>query len=232
MGLREQAMTMWSNRYWALGGGSLDLDEAGTIVVDREPAIQALNQLQTEVTQYSPPGALSFGLPEASAEFVAGRVAMVEMWPSFLGPMTLDPEQATAGVLGNVAVAQVPGSTPHSGGWGLGVAADSDNPDAAYAFARLANSATYDLQCFQQTGKGPVRQSTYDALSQQPDLEQYWLVPQGEAVQVANPRSRAPQAGEINDMFDEVVARFLAGELSAEQAVDEMQSRLDDILAA
>jgi multiple sugar transport system substrate-binding protein len=232
MGLREQAMTMWSNRYWALGGGSLDLDENGAITIDREAAIQALEQLQTEVNDYSPPGALTFGLPEASAEFLNGRVAMVEMWPSFLGPMTIDPEQATPEVLGNVAVAQVPGGIPHSGGWGLSIAADSDAPDAAYAFIQLATSPTYDLDCFQQTGKGPVRQSTYDALSGQADLEQYWLGPMGEAVQAANPRSRAPQAGELNDMFDEVVARFLAGELTAEQAVDEMQSRIDETLGA
>jgi hypothetical protein len=33
-------------------------------------------------------------------------------------------------------------------------------------------------------------------------------------------------------MFDEVVARFLAGELTAEQAVDEMQSRIDQALGA
>jgi multiple sugar transport system substrate-binding protein len=232
MGLREQAMTMWSNRYWALGGGSLDLDENGAITIDREAAIQALEQLQTEVNDYSPPGALTFGLPEASAEFLNGRVAMVEMWPSFLGPMTIDPEQATPEVLGNIAVAQVPGGIPHSGGWGLSIAADSDAPDAAYAFIQLATSPKYDLDCFQQTGKGPVRQSTYDALSGQADLEQYWLGPMGEAVQAANPRSRAPQAGELNDMFDEVVARFLAGELTSEQAVDEMQSRIDETLGA
>ncbi len=230
MGLREQAMTMWSNRYWALGGGSLDLDENGTITIDREPAIQALNQLQTEVNALSPPGALAFGLPEASAEFVNGRVAMVEMWPSFLGPMTIDPEQVTPEVLGNVAVAQVPGGIPHSGGWGLGIAADSDAPEAAYAFIRLATSPAYDVNCFLETGKGPVRQSTYDALSEEAG-EQYWLGAQAEAIQAANPRSRAPQAGELNDMFDEVVARFLAGELTAEQAVDEMQSRIDQTLA-
>jgi len=87
------------------------------------------------------------------------------------------------------------------------------------------------MECFQQTGKGPVRQSTYETLGQQADLEQYWLGPQGEAVQAANPRSRAPEAGELNDMFDEVVSRFLAGELTAEQAVDEMQNRIDQILA-
>ena len=231
MGLREQAMTMWSNRYWALGGGSLDLDETGTITIDREPAIAALNQLQSDVTQYSPPGALAFGLPEASAEFVNGRVAMVEMWPSFLGPMTIDPEQVTPEVLGNVAVAQVPGGIPHSGGWGLSIAADSDAPEAAYAFIRLATSPQYDVNCFQQTGKGPVRQSTYDTLSEGTGAEQYWLGAQGEALQAANPRSRAPQAGELNDIFDEVVARFLAGELTAEDAVDEMQSRIDETLA-
>jgi multiple sugar transport system substrate-binding protein len=230
MGKREQAMTMWSNRYWGLGGGSLDLDENGEIIIDKEIAIDALNRLKAETLDYSPPGALEFALPEAMAEFLAGNVAMVEMWPSFGGPMTLDPEQAAPEVLGNVGVAQVPGGIPHSGGWGLGISADSDNADAAYDFIRLANSAEYDLKCFLETGKGPVRQSTYDTLSADPELEQYWLVPQGTAVANANPRSRAPQAGAINDMFDEVVARFLAGELTAEEAADEMQNRLDEIV--
>jgi multiple sugar transport system substrate-binding protein len=230
MGKREQAMTMWSNRYWGLGGGSLDLDENGQIIIDKEIAIDALNRLKAETLEFSPPGALEFALPEAMAEFLAGNVVMVEMWPSFGGPMTIDPEAAAEGVLGNVGVAQVPGGIPHSGGWGLAVTADGDNPDAAYEFVRLANSAEYDLKCFLETGKGPVRLSTYETLSADPDLEQFWLTDVGTAVENANPRSRAPQAGAINDMFDEVVARFLADELTAEEAADEMQNRLDEIL--
>jgi multiple sugar transport system substrate-binding protein len=124
----------------------------------------------------------------------------------------------------------VPGGIPHSGGWGLAITADTENPEAAYAYIRMATSAEYDLRCFLETGKGPSRLSTYDTLTSDPNLEQYWLADVGIAVGKANPRSRAPQAGAINDMFDEVVARFLAGELSAEEAADEMQSRLDEIL--
>ena len=193
MGLREQAMTMWSNRYWALGGGSLDLDENGTITIDREPAIQALNLLQTEVNEDSPPGALSFGLPEASAEFVNGRVAMVEMWPSFLGPMTIDAEQVAPEVLGNVAVAQVPGGIPHSGGWGLSIPADSDAPEAAYAFIRLATSpitiwTVSSRPARAQYGRAPTR-----PWASRPISSSTGSAPQGEAVQAANPRSRAPR---------------------------------------
>lgn len=50
---------------------------------------------------------------------------------------------------------------------------------------------------------------------------------QAEAVGSANARSRGASAGAVNDMFDEVVARYLADELTAEAAVEEMQSRLD-----
>lgn len=230
MAKREQAMTMWSNRYWGLGGGSLDLDENGKITIDKAIAVDALNRLKKETLDFSPPGALEAALPESMAEFMAGNAAFVEMWPSFGGPMTIDPEVAAPEVLGNVGVAQVPGGIPHSGGWGLAIAADTENPDAAYAYIRMATSAEYDLRCFLETGKGPSRLSTYDTLTSDPNLEQYWLADVGIAVGEANPRSRAPQAGAINDMFDEVVARFLAGELSAEEAADEMQSRLDEIL--
>lgn len=221
MGLREQALTMWSNRYWGMGGGYFDADQSGQIQFSRDIAIRALEQLKIDVDKYSPPGALAFGLPEASAQFLSGSVAMVEMWPSFLGPMTLDPAGAAA-VLGNVGAAQVPGGVPHSGGWGLAVPADSKNKDAAKAFVTLATSPETDLACFGETGKGPVYQATYD------EADAYWLAEQGTAVAAANPRSRGVRAGEINDMFDEVVSRFLAGELTAEQAADEMQTRLNN----
>jgi len=221
MGLREQALTMWSNRYWGLGGGSLDADETGKVALDKALAIQALEQLKTDIEKYSPPGALTYGLPEASAQFTAGKVAMIEMWPSFLGPMTLDAEGASA-IVGKVAAAPVPGGKPHSGGWGLAVAADSANKEAAVDFVKLATSLAYDGKCFAETGKGPVYTATYGSAG-----DQYWMEVQAEAVGSANARSRGAAAGAVNDMFDEVVARYLAGELTAEQAVDEMQTRLD-----
>lgn len=219
MGLREQALTMWSNRYWGLGGGSLDPDESGKVKIDRALAIAALEQLKNDVTRFSPPGALGFGLPEASAQFMAGKVAMIEMWPTFLGPMTLD-ASANSAVAGKVAAAKVPGGRPHSGGWGLGVPASSQNREAAIAFVKKASSASTDASCFATTGKGPVYTATYTKGTQ------YWLPQLAEAVGSANPRSRGADAGRVNDMFDEVVARYLAGELSAGQAADEMQTRL------
>ncbi len=219
MGLREQALTMWSNRYWGLGGGSLDPDKTGKVSIDPAIAKAALEQLARDVKEFSPPGALAYGLPEASAQFLSGNVAMVEMWPSFLGPMTLDPEGAKA-VLGKVAVALVPGGYPHSGGWGLAVPASSGNQAAAKAFIKLATSVETDGRCLTETGKGPVYASTYQT------AKAYWLPAQADAIANAQPRSRGEEAGRINDMFDEVVARFLSGELTSDAAVAEMQSRL------
>lgn len=219
MGLREQALTMWSNRYWGLGGGSLDPGQSGKVSVDRKIAIAALEQLKKDVTDFSPPGALSSGLPEASGQFVSGKVAMIEMWPTFLGPMTLD-ASANSAIAGKVAAAAVPGGKPHSGGWGLAVPGSSENQEAAIAFVKKATTAVADESCFAKTGKGPVYSATYSKGSQ------YWLPELSKAVAAAYPRSRGADAGRVNDMFDEVVARFLAGELSAEQAADEMQTRL------
>jgi ABC-type glycerol-3-phosphate transport system substrate-binding protein len=219
MGLREQALTMWSNRYWGLGGGSLDPDKTGKVSIDPAIAKAALEQLARDVKEFSPPGALAYGLPEASAQFLSGNVAMVEMWPSVLGPMTLDPEGAKA-VLGKVAVALVPGGYPHSGGWGLAVPASSGTQAAAKAFIKLATSVETDGRCLTETGKGPVYASTYQT------AKAYWLPAQADAIANAQPRSRGEEAGRINDMFDEVVARFLSGELTSDAAVAEMQSRL------
>ncbi|WP_420002633.1 extracellular solute-binding protein [Arenibacterium sp. LLYu02] len=219
MGLREQALTMWSNRYWGLGGGSLDPDATGKVALDPQIAAAALEQLKTDVTAYSPPGALSFGLPEASGQFLAGNVAMVEMWPTFLGPMTLD-ASANAAVAGKIAAAPVPGNRPHSGGWGLAVPEASRHQEAAVAFVERATTAAVDESCFASTGKGPVYSATYATGSE------YWLPELSEAVASANPRSRGADASRVNDMFDEVVARFLAGELTSEEAALQMQDRL------
>ncbi len=219
MGLREQALTMWSNRYWGLGGGNFDPGPDGKITIDKAIAIAALEQLNKDVTEFSPPGALSFGLPEASAQFMAGKVAMVEMWPTFLGPMTLD-ASANSAIAGKVAAAPVPGGKPHSGGWGLAVPASSTKQEAAIAFAKMASSAATDESCFASTGKGPVYTATYGKGSE------YWLPQLADAVGSAYPRSRAATAGTVNDMFDEVVARYLAGELTAAAAADEMETRL------
>jgi multiple sugar transport system substrate-binding protein len=222
MGDRAQGLTMWSNRYWGLGGGSLDPDGAGKLTLDQPIAIKALEQLKADVFTNSPKGALSFSAVDASAQFLNGKAAMVEMWPSYLGPITLDP--ARAGVtLGKAAAAMEPGGHPHSGGLGLSVISTSKNKEAALAFIKLATSQKYDKECFAKTGKGPVYAETYAT-----DGPQYWLKPLAEAIAAANPRSRGRDASKVNDMFDQVVSRYLAGELTAPAAAAEMQKRADE----
>ncbi|MBN1287833.1 MAG: extracellular solute-binding protein [Anaerolineae bacterium] len=221
----SQVLPLWANRYWGLGGSPLDLGQPGPVRLNPAAATEALDRLRS-AQRFSPPNTRNPEAIEAALSFLSGEAAMVEMWPDLIAALSFDSEIENSGILDHIAVAQVPGGMPYSRGWGLGVSAESLNPDIAYDFIHYVTTPYYDLECFMDSGKNPIRISTYQELSES-EIEGFWAEPLFEAMDNANTGSRAPQADAINTMFNDIINGFLEGRASVEEAVNQIQTKLD-----
>ena len=225
MGLREQCMTMVTNRYWGLGGELID--ESGNASMDNETMVKALNLLAKHANDYSPPGALAAGLPETTAAFLDGTVVMEEQWPLVIGIASEDPDQSK--VVGKVGAIVPPGQSPHSGGWGLAIANDCKDKEAAYQLAKYLTNVENDKYFFTEFGKAPTRVSTYADEGLQ---EKYYFFEElMKSIDAARPRFREPESAELCGMMDQRVSEFLAGELTAEECAKIMNDDAMEILS-
>lgn len=227
MGNRPQAMTMWTNRFWGMGGKLLDENMKPVMhTTYRDIGIKSLKILKQAITDYSPPGSLGWGLPEASELFLDGKAAQVEMWPLSVGFASEDPSQSK--VVGKVGASLMPGGVPHSGGWGLAVADDSKNKEAAYQLVKFLTNTKNDQFYFLKYGKLPTRTAAYEdpAIS----AKFYFFQALKESIAHAKPRFRLPESAELCDIMDLKVSEFTAGQITAEQCLDHIAKGVEGVL--
>lgn len=126
-----QGAATYLNFLGAYGG---DLYDPKTFrpTMDSTEALQAMTMLKTLVA-YSVKGSPSYGFDEAHVAFQQGRAAMLPFWDSGDGFFS-DPEQSD--IIGNWAVAPMPGGRATNGGWSVQISADSPNPEAAWEFLK------------------------------------------------------------------------------------------------
>lgn len=221
VGFNENPLSLWANRYWGLGGGSLHLDDLGPIELDHRAAIDALIDLK-EVRDGLPPPTRDSDIDRATSRFLEGSIVMIETWPSIVSHQLLSPEFEDSDIIDKIDAAQIPGGIPYSQGWGLGISNESLNPDIAYEFIRWVTSPYYDHQCFISFGKHPVRTSTYEELADMAFTD-FWADPLQEAILNAN---AGPRTSLARDHLNSIVLDFLSGKFDAERAVVEMEASL------
>jgi multiple sugar transport system substrate-binding protein len=228
MGVKTQALTLWSHRYWALGGGPIGTDKEGKIKLDIEKAIKALEILKTEITQYSPPGALNAGIPEVDAQFVAGQVVALETFANTIATQIITPG-STNKVLGKVATTLVPGGHSQAGNWAYAVPAASKKKQAALDFIAWVTSPENGILTAAKFGKSPVCSASFTS----PELStlSFILPTQLEALRNSLARDNGPDATKINNTFDDLLSRFIAGQIpTAAATFDELRKALPGVV--
>jgi multiple sugar transport system substrate-binding protein len=135
-GLRPDPIAMeWSNYLYANGGRYY---EEGTWqpTLDSPEAIAALEAYKTNLSEYGPPGAASFGFDEAFNVAAQGKAYSYITYNMFRTAYD-DPEQSA--VVGQVEIAPVPNGGLN-GAWGWAIPNSSPNPEAAWTFLKWIES--------------------------------------------------------------------------------------------
>ena len=207
-------------------GGSI-LDENGNPALNSPENVEIL-EFFGSLFEYAPPGATDYWWDQRETAFRSGNVAMMEGW-SIARAGYEDPEISS--IVGNVDVAVAPvteGMEPKYGfgGWGIGINADSQNPDAAWEFIKWLTSPEIQKEWIRNDG-APIRRSTLE----DPELiaEYPWFPVILESFENGDGdyRPRIPQYSIIQDALGSAVNGYLVGEMSAQEALDQAQAQVE-----
>lgn len=224
--------TIWQTIMNSNGGTILDSEGEAAL---GDEAVEAL-EIHQQLLDFAPPGAVSWQFNEPLEAFRQGKIATLFTWGSVYrgsavdeSTTTLTPEQV--GIQTLPAGTESPGA--HRGVWSMGVNSKTSTPQAAWAFVQFLTSKQGEQWQTNTLGVFPARSST---LEMTPD--EAWLEPIYEALEVAWP---AIDKGEMwrphiieSDALQQVLAtetgEFIPGNITAEKAVERMNSGIDDLL--
>ena len=182
------------------------------------------------IVECGPAGSAAFGPAEAANAFAQGQAAMfldtIAYAPTFQDP-------ARSQVVGNVGYAMHPMGVrrgSQTGGFGIAIPTNAQNPEAAFLLMQWLTSRRGDL-AVAMAGGNPSRFSTYA----NPELQaRYpWSQAFGEALQHADPdwRPIIPAWGRINADIGTTLSQVLTEGLDIQTALDGIAERTRAIMA-
>ena len=216
----------------SFGGGQI-VEPDGTISVNNEQAVAALELAASWVGTISPEGVLSYQEEEARGVWQTGNAAFMRNWPYAYG-LGNAADSAVAGLFG---VAPLPtgveggSSAATLGGWNVAVSKYSDNQEAAISLALYLASAEAQKQRAINESNLPTIVSLYDdadIAAAQP------IIPQWKDVFLqAVPRPSAPTRtdyNEVSTLFFTATHSVLSGSSDAATALADLEADLEDLL--
>jgi multiple sugar transport system substrate-binding protein len=235
---RSFSYAWFMNRAASAGVGYFD--ENMNPLINAPESVAALQNMIDSLAN-APADVLNFGYDELRDLFIQGHAAMVVQWTD-VPKKAADP--AASSIVGNVGVGRVPGTlvgdtVVHRSAMPVGrvvaVAADSDVPEAAYCVAKhIAYNRSLEDVSTALDGLDPYRQSHLDnvsafaALMGEENAAAY-LEGLNAALPDGFPEIFIPGAAQYSDVLDLQVNRALAGEISAQEALDTVAQQWDEI---
>jgi trehalose/maltose transport system substrate-binding protein len=213
------------------GGGSI-VEPDGTISINNENAVKALERAAAWIGKISPPGVTGFAEEDSRRVWQAGNAAFMRNWPYAYSLGNSD----DSAIKGKFGVSPLPGdkegqSAAALGGWQLAVSKYSKHPDVAADVAlTLAGVAEQKRRAIKGT-LNPTIMSLYkdaDVLEAAPFFGSLYDV---FINAVARPSTAtAPTYNEVSTLFFNAVYDVLTGKKDAQTALDELELDLEDLL--
>jgi len=212
---------------WVQQHGGTILDADGNVALNTPENVEIL-EFFGSLFEYAPPGATGYWWDQRETAFRTGNVGLMEGW-SIARAGYENPDIST--VVGNVDIALAPvteGMEPKYGfgGWGIGINADSDEPDAAWEFIKWLSTPEIQKEWIRNDG-APIRRSTLE----DPELiaEYPWFPILMEAFENGDGdyRPRIPEYSIIQDALGSAVNAYLVGEMTADEALEQAQAQVE-----
>ncbi len=205
-------------------------------LINSPEAINALENYQKAI-DLAPPGVLGWEWDELYSAFMKGNLAMSIHWPDE-GKRHVELETAVPGA--QMGYVLPPGVEKDGklyqrsmtfGGWILGVAKDSKNPEAAYMvlWYMLGPETSLELVLDPGTGQDLFRISHFESGVTKVICPEDYLKTYNEAIAALFPELRIPGGFEYYDALDLGVQEAIAGKKTAKEALDGVAKRWDEI---
>lgn len=208
----HQVTAAWLFHLAPLGGRVFD--DQWNPVVNSPEAVEAAEFLR-EVVRTGPIGIPTFGFGEAAAAFLQGEAAM-HLDTLKIAAMSRNPDLST--IDGNVGYALHPVGTrcgAQTGGFALGIPANSQNQEAAFLFIQYLTSKHGD-QRMVELGGDPIRISTLQDPQFTERFEEFPIV--AEQLPCADPNWR-PLIPEWNELNIDVLGQALSQVITTDDPI-------------
>ncbi|MDQ0314153.1 ABC transporter substrate-binding protein [Amorphus orientalis] len=215
---------------WIAGsGGGRIVGPDGTVTIENDRAIAALDRAAGWIGDIVPEAVLDFDEEEARYTFQEGNAVFMRNWP-YAWTLLNSPMSAVAGSVGIAPLPHEGDGAPAAalGGWQLGVSRDSANPEAAADLVRYLTSARLQKDRAIEASYAPTRPALYE----DPDLVA--RAPFLAALQGVQPVARPSTVtgrsyDKVSEIFRAGVHDVLAGETNAASAAAKMRTELEAI---
>ena len=219
---------------WTHGGNVLDPEDPSQVVIDSPEAAAGLATWHSMIADgVAPQSVLQYKEDEAHAAFLRGDTVFLRNWP-YVYALVANPEESEiepeqVGVTPIPVAQQGERSYSTLGGWNFFINAASDMQEEGWEFIRWMTAPEQLKTNALQGSKLPVRQNLYD---DQELLDKVPVARLGKEAIVQNSTPR-PVSPFYSDMSLELAKQYnaaLAGDVSPEQAVNTLQSQLQQIV--
>ena len=218
---------------WTHGGNVLDPEDPSKVVVDSPESAAGLQTWHDMIADgVSPQAVLQYKEDESHAAFLRGESVFLRNWPyvyALVGnpeETELEPEQV--GVI-QIPVAQGNRSFSTLGGWNFLINAASDVQEEAWEFIKWMTAPEQLKTNALEGSRLPPRQALYE---DEEILDKVPVARLGKEAIIENSTPR-PVSPYYSDMSLELAKQYnaaLAGDVSPEQAVNTLQSQLQQIV--
>jgi multiple sugar transport system substrate-binding protein len=220
----EGLVTVFVEYLGAFGGRILEAD--GTVSVDSEAGVRALEQMRDAVRGADaivPAAALAWREEQTRFAFQNGDAVLMRNWP-YAAPLLKDPgESRVAGRFGVTSMPAMPGAgapTAALGGAQLAINARSRHPELAYALVEYLTAPAQMLERARVVGQFPARPALYDS----PELASAMSVPPADArriIEGAVPRPVTPVYAELSEILQVRLHEALTGQREPRPALED-----------
>lgn len=227
-----EGLTCDANEWLVSETGETFIAADGTVNVNNEAFIGALERAAGWVGGISPEGVTTYGEEDSRAVWQAGNAAFMRNWPYAYGSGNAEGSV----IAGMFSYAPLPagavGASACLGGWQIAVSAYSEHVEAAASVA--AFMASYDEQkarALSEFGANPTIPALYEdaELLEANDLFGFM----GPILATAYPRPSGFTAARYNDastLFFSAVHSVLTGTTDAQTAVEDLELDLQDLV--
>lgn len=212
-------------------GGKI-LDEQGNVAVNNPATIKGLNKMMEIVkSDFVPTNITTFTEPESHTAFLEGQSAFIRNWP-YQFALAQDPAQSK--IVDKVAIAPLPagdaGSAAALGGWMGGINKFSKHPKEAWEFLKFMTGPEGQKISAVEGGLAPTFLPAYDDADVQKASPLFANKDFIDGVSAAVSRPTTPIYPKISEVIQIEVSKALAGQLTAEQAVQNMETKMNELI--
>lgn len=211
-------------------GGKI-LDDKGNVVINSPQTIKGLQKM-IEITRsdFVPSNVTTFTEPESHTAFLNGQSPFIRNWP-YQYAMAQDKTQSK--IVDKVGVAPLPagdaGSAATLGGWMAGINKNTKHPKEAWEFLKFMIGKDGEKISATAGGNAPTYLPLYDDADVQKASPLFANKDFVNGISAAVPRPTSPVYPKISDIIQIEVSKAIAGQETAQQAVEAMDTKIKDV---